>query len=345
MSHPLLFREIAMPQCEPKTQPLSCASGAPKCLIAAPDAGDILAALVHQGLLTPAQVHVAVTSAEVAQYIGEVDIVCGKPAWLAPHLHLAQKLRWLQSTFAGVEPLMVAGLPRNYQLTGVKGIFGPLMREYVFGKLLEIFRHFGCYHRQQQQTLWRPHAYQGLAGRTLMVVGLGSIGAELVHTGQHFGMRTLGVNSTGQSGLPLDGCYALDDLQQGVGSDALASADAIVFALPGTPALTGVVDAQFLKALKPGAVLVNVGRGQLIDERALLAALKAGQLQAAVLDVFTQEPLPEDHPFWRAPNLHLTPHISALTFTADIARIFADNYQRFQAGKPLLHAIDFARGY
>lgn len=331
------------------------------CLIASPDAERLVAALAPLNLPESLALNVANKPEQVAHYIERAEIILGQPAWLAPYLSRAHNLKWLQSTFAGVEPLMGAEARRDYLLTGVKGIFGSLMREYVFGKLLEIYRHFPRYRAQQNLRRWQPHPYAGLSGRTLAVVGLGSIGLEIARTGRHFGMRVLGFNRSGQCFRELDACYSLasvtsagknarDSLQffpnkAAVTEDPLGTVDVIVFALPGTPELTHAIDEKVLRRLKPGAVLFNVGRGNLLAQGALLDALASGQLAAAVLDVFEQEPLPSSHPFWNTPNLHVTPHISAQTFAEDMAPIFVENYLRYTQGRPLLHQVDFSKGY
>lgn len=316
------------------------------CLIAAPDAQAIADALAAQGFPHLADVRLASCAKTIADNVEQARVILAKPALIAPHLEQATSLRWLQSTYAGVEPLVAPGLRRDYVLTGVKGIFGPLMREYVFGKLLELQRHFADYHVQQAKQLWQPKPYRSLVGQTLALVGVGSIGGDIAQTAQHFGMRVIGVNRSGRSVAGLDACYRLDHVLDASGeTNLLQEVDAVVLALPSTPALTRRIGEAFFNGLKPGAILINVGRGSCIDESALMVALGSGQLSAAVLDVFEQEPLPAEHPFWCTPNLQVTPHISAVTFASDIARLFADNYARYLADEPLLHRIDFERGY
>ncbi|MBB3168943.1 NAD(P)-dependent oxidoreductase [Simiduia aestuariiviva] len=314
-------------------------------LILARDAQSIAEALPDAFAASPVAMPdllCASTPTAAMAHIGHVDFMLAQPSLAAPLLAGATRLRWLQSTFAGVEPLMAPDLRRDYQLTGVKGIFGPLMCEYVFGKLLEINRHFAHYHASQSQRQWQPQPYRSLAGQTLAVVGLGSIGRAIAQMAKHFGMRVIGVNRSGDSMPGLDQCFSLT---QALAEGGLAGADAVVLALPSTPALARRCDADFFAQLKSGAVVINVGRGAVIDEAALLHALESGKLSAAVLDVFDQEPLPPSHPLWQAPNVHITPHISAVTFARDIAQVFADNYLRYVSGKPLLHAVDFTRGY
>ena len=276
----------------------------------------------------------------LADAIDQADILLAQPAWVAPHLHNAKKLRWLQSTFAGVEPLVGKGCRTDYQLTGVKNIFGPLISEYVFAAVLAHSRHSAYYRRCQREKMWQPVPYQALSKQTIAIVGMGSIGGHLAQTAQHFGMSVLGVNRTGKPVAGLDKVIALAAL-----SDQLSAADIVVLTLPSTPATRQLVDKNFLAKLKKTALLINVGRGALVNESDLLAALVAGDLAAAVLDVFSSEPLPPSSPLWQAPNLTVTPHIAAVTFADDIAGIFAKNLQRYADGQALDYVIDFDQGY
>lgn len=314
-----------------------------KCLIAAENAKQILACL--KPLLCEANLPlptflIAETREQVAEQIANTQLLLAQPAWVAPHLSLAKNLTWMQSTFAGIEPLVVKGCRTDYVLTGVKDIFGPLMSEYVFSAVLAHTRHAPYYRHCQSQGLWQPKPYKALAGQHMAVIGLGSIGRHLVRTAQHFGLQVLGVNRTGQAVDGLDDVIALSEL-----GGRLNEMDFIVLALPATPASCNLVNTEFLRELKSTALLINVGRGALVDEEALVCALSEARLAAAVLDVFKQEPLPIQHPFWKLPNLHITPHNAAVTFPQDIARIFCENYGCYLDGKPLQYVVDFDRGY
>lgn len=276
----------------------------------------------------------------LADVIDQADILLAQPAWAAPVLQRAKKLRWLQSTFAGVEPLVDSACRKDYQLTGVKNIFGPLISEYVFAAVLAHSRHSAYYRRCQSEKIWQPLPYRALSKQTMAILGTGSIGVHLAQTATHFGLSVIGVNRTGKSVAGIDKVVALSALE-----NQLTEADIVVLTLPSTPATQQLVDKQFLAKLKKSALFINVGRGSLVNEQDLLAALIAGELAAAVLDVFASEPLPENHPLWLAPNLTITPHNAAVTFAEDIAAIFAKNFQRFSRGQALDYPIDFARGY
>ncbi|BFM12459.1 D-2-hydroxyacid dehydrogenase [Simiduia litorea] len=313
------------------------------CVIAAENAATIARCLSRQKTKLPCaapKMIVVDDQQALAEVIDQADILLAQPAWAAPHLHKAKKMRWLQSTFAGVEPLVSKGCRKDYQLTGVKNIFGPLISEYVFAAVLAHSRHSAYYRACQRDKMWQPVPYQALSKQTIAIVGLGSIGGHLVQTAQHFGMSVLGVNRTGKPVAGLDKVVALAAL-----GDQLRAADIVVLTLPSTPATQQLVDKKFLAKLKKSALLINVGRGALVNESDLLAALVAGDLAAAVLDVFCSEPLPPNSPLWQVPNLTITPHIAAVTFADDIAGIFAKNLQRFVEGQALDYAIDFDRGY
>lgn len=278
--------------------------------------------------------------AEAEQLIGDAHILMAEPARAKPLLAKAGKLSWLQSTYAGVDVLLDASCRRDYLLTNVRGIFGPLMSEYVFGHLLSLTRQLPLYREQQQQGVWQSHPYQGLKGKTLLLLGTGSIGQHIAHTGKHFGMRVLGISHSGRERAGFDQVYQLPALNK-----MLAQADVIVSVLPATRETRHLFTAERFGHCKPGAIFFNVGRGNAVHEGELLAALQAGKPAMAMLDVFEQEPLPADSPLWHQPNLIVTPHNSAYSFPEDVAQIFIRNYIRFIDGQQLDGRIDFDKGY
>ncbi|WP_210396147.1 D-2-hydroxyacid dehydrogenase [Motiliproteus sediminis] len=279
------------------------------------------------------------TETPAASALAEVPVVLADPDLIAPLVPRLPDLRWLQSTWAGVTPL-IRQPARHYQLTNIRGVFGPLMVEYVFGHLLAIERqHRDHYHATRQQR-WHPVEPGVLRGKTLGLMGMGSIGTALAEAGRFFGLTVLGYSRSGGAHPTLERAYC-----QGQLAEMLPHCDYLVASLPSTLATRNQLDGEAFSVLKPGAVLINVGRGNLIDEEALIQALGSGRLRAAVVDVFRQEPLPSSHPLWQTPNLLVTSHTAAPSRVADIAPIFIDNYHRFSAGMPLLHRVDFERGY
>jgi phosphoglycerate dehydrogenase-like enzyme len=269
----------------------------------------------------------------------EQPVVLGQPDLVAAALDSMPGLQWVQSTWAGVEALLQQPR-RDFRLTGVKGVFGPLMAEYVFAYLLAHETKLLERHRRQQQREWWPADSGTLAGKTLGIMGTGSIGGRIADAGRMFGMRVVGFSRGGAAVDGFEKVFASADLR-----DFLAEADYLVGVLPGTPATDGLLDAAAFAAMRPHCYLVNVGRGNVMDESALAAALNAGKLGGAVLDVFRQEPLPKDSPLWETPKLTVTAHVAACSRPDDIARLFEENYNRFLAGAPLRHRIDFERGY
>ena len=179
-----------------------------------------------------------------------------------------------------------------------------------------------------------------LNGKSLGIMGTGSIGQHIARMAEPFGMYITGYS---RSGSPVEGFQQVFAQHQLM--EFLQAPDYIVGVLPDTPGSQDLLDAAAFRAMKDGCYLVNVGRGNLIDETALADALQAGKLAGAVLDVFRTEPLPDDSVLWNAPGLIVTGHVAAISWPRDIARIFSGNYQRFVAGEPLKYRIDFDQGY
>jgi phosphoglycerate dehydrogenase-like enzyme len=269
-----------------------------------------------------------------------VEVVFGEPSLIRPELPKLPAVRWVQSTWAGVEPLLDPSLRRDYVLTNARGVFGPLMTEYVFGYLLAHERLILAKHASQQAGKWDPTPPGTLRGKTIGLIGVGTIGAALAKTAKHFGMRVKGLTRASGSCADVDEYFHGDDRFAFV--DGL---DYLVTTAPNTRQTRRLVDAALLAALPARAVFVNPGRGSIVDEEALAAALGGGRLAGAVLDVFEREPLPADHVLWRTPNVIITSHTAALSFPADIAPVFLDNYRRFAAGQTLQYRVDFDREY
>ena len=269
-----------------------------------------------------------------------VDVVLGEPSQIRGLLASLPSLRWVQSTWAGVEPLLDPSLRRDYTLTNARGVFGGLMSEYVFGYLIAHERLIFDKRAAQQAGRWDPTPPGTLRGRQIGLLGVGTIGAALARTAKHFGMRVKGYTRASEDCADVDHYFHGDDLAR-----FAADLDYLVSVMPNTSATRHLVDAALLAALPPRAVLVNPGRGTVVDEAALADALQSGRLAGAVLDVFQQEPLPADHVFWRTPNVIITSHTAALSIPADIAPVFIDNYKRWSAGDALKYVVDFERGY
>lgn len=270
----------------------------------------------------------------------ECSVLVGDPSNIGLYLQLAPKVQWIQSSFAGVERLLNLDFPKGCQLTALKSGFGPLISEYVFGNLICHLRQFDVLKAQQSKAHWQSHPYRSLVQLTMTVIGLGDIGMHLATTARQFGMRVLGVNSSGKSAVPLDAVFPVQDLLH-----ALGQSDVVVLALPATKKTCNLMSANAFNAMKQGALFFNVGRGCLVDDVELLRALDSGRMDHAWLDVFRSEPLPPGHQFWLHPKVTVTPHMAAVTFSDAVAEYFADNLVRWLQGETLLGLVDLERGY
>lgn len=296
--------------------------------------------LVEQAGLPDLELVAATRVTDAIATGGESEIIFGEPNLIRDALPALKHLRWAQATWAGVEPLLDPSLPRDYTLTNARGIFGGLMSEYVFGYLLFHERRVLERMQAQKERRWDESVTGTLRGKTIGLLGVGSIGAHLAATAKHFEMYVRGYTRASESSPTVDAYYHGDDLL------AFANGlDILVSVLPNTTETRHIVDANLLNVLPAHALFLNVGRGSAVDEPALIEALEKGKIAGAVLDVFQQEPLPESHPFWTTPNLLLTYHTSAPSFPAYITELFVENYHRYIHGQELKFEVDFERGY
>ncbi|WP_163923526.1 D-2-hydroxyacid dehydrogenase [Photobacterium sp. Alg240-V54] len=285
------------------------------------------------------------TAAKLPQLVitedpNQATVLLADPPLIATSLNDYPHLQWLQSTYAGIDTLIKPHLRQDYQLTNIRGIFGPLIAEYVIGHILNYQRHFCRYALQQQQQQWHPISYQSMATKTMVIVGTGTIGQHLAKVAAAFGCRIIGVNRSGISAsTDFNHTYAISDLDC-----ALTQADYVVSILPATSQTDDVFDRHHLKHCK-NALFFNVGRGNSVNEADLIHALEQHYLQHAFLDVFKHEPLATDHPFWDHPQITITPHIAAESFPEQVFTIFKTNYLRFQQQQKLEYLIDLKRGY
>ncbi|MFT5705448.1 MAG: phosphoglycerate dehydrogenase-like enzyme [Shewanella sp.] len=270
----------------------------------------------------------------------EANIWLAEPALAAPLLPLAKNLTWMQSTMAGVDDLVKPRQRKDYQLTNVRGVFGPLMSEYLFGYLLAHQREHQKYKNQQAEKIWLPGNFKTLQGQNLLLLGTGNIAKHIAKTAKHFGMNVTGIN---RGAKPTQGFDKVDTLANI--SHHLTQADAVASILPSTPLTRGALNAELLSLMKPGAIFFNLGRGDVLDLDALYMQLIENSDQHAILDVFNQEPLPKEHPIWTLDNVIITPHIAAPSFPEQVVEIFANNYHKLLQGENLSHEVNFARGY
>ncbi|HEY7292392.1 MAG TPA: D-2-hydroxyacid dehydrogenase [Vicinamibacterales bacterium] len=268
------------------------------------------------------------------------DLVFGDPSAVARVLPRLDGVRWVQATWAGVEPLLDPALRRDYILTNARGVFGPLMSEYVFGYMLAHERRIIEKYETQKERRWDPRHPGTLRGKRLGLIGVGTIGAALARTAKHFGMHVSGYTRASEDCPDVDVYFHGDDL-----TTFVSSLDYLVAIAPNTLATRGLVDARVLSHLPSSAVFINPGRGSIVDESALAEALANGRLAGAALDVFQAEPLAPESPLWTLPNVAITSHTAAISFPEDITPLFVANYRRLLAGEPLRYRVDFEQGY
>jgi phosphoglycerate dehydrogenase-like enzyme len=286
----------------------------------------------------------------------DVEILVGERA--PADLTRVPSLRWLQVRSAGVDH-MAADAPwtRDLLVTNAKGVYAIPIGEYVSGMVLRVHQPAATWTADQAAHRWpsgEPSLIVPIRGKTAVIAGYGSIGREVARQLSALGMRIVAIKPRPEARA--DPSYRLPGTGDPDGSiperiagtdgliDAVREADVLVLTMPLTDASRGIISSEVLAALPAHAWLVNVSRGALVDEAALLEALRAGRLAGAVLDVFGEEPLPVDSPWWDAPNVIVTPHASGhtLRFFDDLV---VENVRRYLAGEPLLNPIDPERGY
>jgi phosphoglycerate dehydrogenase-like enzyme len=236
---------------------------------------------------------------------------------------------------------------RHLLLTNLQRTMGPSMAEHVLGMMFALSRHFDYFLRQQQQAHWSSEAttpqLADLDGKTVLVVGLGGIGTEVARRTHAIGMRVIATRASGRTGPDFVSYVGLPDELPKLAKDA----DFIVNCAPLTPETTGIFNREFFAGLKTGAYFISVGRGQSTITADLIDALSSGRLAGAGLDVVDPEPLPADSPLWHAPNVIITPHVSADTAVSAGQRnlVLIENLRRYTAGEPMLSVVDIDRGY
>jgi phosphoglycerate dehydrogenase-like enzyme len=262
-----------------------------------------------------------------------------------------KKLKWIHSTAAGVAQLMYPELrDSGILVTNPSGIFSVPMAEHTMGLLVALARNFPDSVRQQDRALWsqqelwdKPQHLTELNGQVLLIVGYGSIGQEVAKRAKAFDMRVWGLTRSGEGdGENVEKIFAASQLEE-----ALPDADFVLIAAPETVETKRLIGAEQIARMKRGARLINVARGSLLDQAALVRALESGALGGAALDVAETEPLPPESPLWKAPNLFITPHTSAVSDRLWIRHtaLLLELLERWFDGREMFNQVDFARGY
>ncbi|MGB1447059.1 MAG: D-2-hydroxyacid dehydrogenase [Arenicellales bacterium] len=281
------------------------------------------------------------------RHLPEADVLLGwnfRATELQQAWPLADRLRWIQWGGAGVDAVLFPELvASDVQLTNARGVFDRAMAEYTLGLLLSFGKDFFETYTAQREHRWSYRLTELMAGRSVVVVGVGSIGREIARLLKRMDFVVSGVGRSARGADPDFGdIHGISDL-----NSCLSQADYVVLITPLTPETRGLFGAEQFSAMKSSARFINLGRGELVDEDALLEALQGGQIAGAGLDVFCTEPLPAESPFWDLDNVIVSPHISGdyQGHQEAMAEIFLENFERFRDGRELLNQIDKSLGF
>ncbi|MFG2089833.1 D-2-hydroxyacid dehydrogenase [Spirillospora sp. NPDC048824] len=251
---------------------------------------------------------------------------------------------WVHIASAGVDRLLFPGLVESDAVvTNSRGVFDEPIAEYVLGLVLTFAKDLHTTVRLQGERHWRHRETERITGARALVVGTGPIGRAIARRLSAAGLAVSGAGRTARDGDPDFGLvHPVERLDE-----AFAGADYVVLAAPLTPQTRGMIDAAALDRMRPSARLINVGRGQLVAEADLVAALRAGRIAGAALDVFEDEPLPASSPLWDMPNVVVSPHMSGdvIGWRDELVRLFAGNFDRYATGRGLHNVVDKRLGY
>ena len=285
------------------------------------------------------------------EMLARANVLFGYPletgAGLKAALQLGPHVGFVQGTSAGMgahirRAHLTAETLARVRFASAAGVHAQMLAEFVFYGLLALRKDAARLARMRAERSWTHYAMGELEGSTLAVVGMGQIGKAVTQLARAFAMRVVVVARHTNYQPLAERAYPPERLH-----DALRLADAVVVTLPATERTEGLLDAEALAVLKPSAVFVNVGRGSVVDQDALVAMLAGDRLAGAVLDVFAEEPLPPEHPLWTMENVILSPHTAALSFSENrrIVDLFCDNLARYAAQRPLRNAVNLEEFY
>jgi D-2-hydroxyacid dehydrogenase (NADP+) len=282
---------------------------------------------------------------DLAPILAEVEVIVASrlPGDIAQR---APRLRWVQALGAGVDHLLPAEALRraDFLVTNVSGVHAIPMAEMVLSLMLNFAKAWPAFLEEKRRHVWQRRLLSELDGKTLGLLGLGRIGGEVARVGKAMGMRVLGLRRSPAGAPPayVDEMLGTADLPR-----LLAASDYVVCCLPFTPETRQLIGERELRAMRPSAVFINVGRGAVVDEAALVRALREGWIAGAGLDVFAEEPLPESSPLWDMDNVLITPHLGGDTdrYMERCTNLVCENLRRYAEGRPLLNVVDTRRGY
>jgi len=283
---------------------------------------------------------------KVAPHTDVIMFAHGKPELLTEILPLASRTKWIHSLWTGVEGIVTPQIAKHSApLTNGRGVFQWPLADWVVASMLFFAFKFRDVLTQQEQGIWKMVHGRMLEGQTLGIVGYGSIGRAAAERAKAFRMKIAALRRKSallQSEPLVDVGYAQDQLRE-----LMAASDYILVSTPLTAETRGLIGVSEIVAMKPSAVIINVGRGPVINEAAMIHALQSGAIRGAALDVFDVEPLPSDHPFWKMPNVLLSPHTADRVegFLTPALDCFLDNLSRFRSGASLRNIVEKKAGY
>lgn len=286
---------------------------------------------------------------EITPHAAEAEMVLyanGNGDLLAQVLALAPRVRWIHSLWTGVEGILKPEMLRHpAPLTNGRGVFRWPLADWVVGVMLYFSFDFPRVLQQQQQRLWKPFVSKTLEGCTLGIVGYGSIGSAAAARARVFGMKIAALRrrtALSEGDGLVDQQFSPHQLKE-----LMAASDYLLICTPLTEETRGLIGEAEIAAMKANAVLINIGRGPVVNEAALTRALDSGAIRGAALDVFDQEPLPPEHPFWRMPQVFLSPHTADRVegFLKPAWESFLENLNRYRQGRTLLNVVDKRAGY
>ena len=273
--------------------------------------------------------------------IWEADTKVFEQVW-----RMAPRVRWVHSLSAGLDGMLFPELVESpVPLTNARGVFSDALGEFAIGAVLFFAKDFRRLLRSQMAGIWEPFDVVAIRGQSLGIVGYGDVGRAVASRGHALGMKVLAMRRRLE--LSSEDPYVTQMFSPDQKHQMLAQSDYVVVTTPLTPESRGMVGEREFKVMKPTAVLINIGRGPVVDQAALTRALEQKRIRGAALDVFDVEPLPPGHPFYRLDNVLLSPHSADRTADSKerSIRVFLDNFERFRRGEPLLHVVNKKLGY
>jgi phosphoglycerate dehydrogenase-like enzyme len=271
----------------------------------------------------------------------KTQLLLGDPNLIADVLADLSHLQWCQSTYAGNRAIIAKGR-KDFYLTGVKGVFSQAMLEYVLVHTLAHYRHLSELQTLQKDRTWGAPHPTTIKNKTLGIMGCGNIAHGMLDALQLLGLRVIALNTDGRKvfGYPKIDTFASEDKLA-----FAANADILLNLLPDTPQTQGFIDDDFVDAVPEHCFFINAGRGSVVHDHTLLIALNTGKFAHAVLDVFVDEPLPYNHPFWEHDRITITQHTAAISQPEWVFAIFEQNLQRFFLQAPLKYQVNWNKGY